>query len=99
MRGAITRIALTALLTCRIPVGRIFCMTLLGLSQGLPLHAGDYKFTQINFQPLLEPKRRFRMKNKIRIGSFHFHGFRVTHASVNFGLRPSSWQLRLLRRA
>lgn len=60
---------MTALLRCRLPAAPTFCMTGLGpQSQGVPLHAGDYEVTQINFW-LLELKRGFRMKNKIRITS------------------------------
>jgi uncharacterized membrane protein len=53
-------------------VAQVYCVPLLGLSQGLRLHAEDYKLTQIVFQRLLQSKRRFQMKNKIRIASSIF---------------------------
>jgi uncharacterized membrane protein len=72
MKRAITRLAVIVPASYWAAVVQVFCMPLLGLTSGLPLHAADYKFTRIDFQPLLESKRRFRMKNKIRIASSIF---------------------------
>jgi uncharacterized membrane protein len=66
MKRAIATVAVRVLLIHRAAMTRIFCVALLGLSQGLPLHAADHKFTPIDFQSPLESKRRFHMKNKIR---------------------------------
>jgi probable HAF family extracellular repeat protein len=72
MKRAITRLAVIVLVSYRAAKAQVFGMALPRLTPGLPLQAADHKFTQIDFQPLLESKRRFGMKNKIRIASSIF---------------------------
>lgn len=49
MKRAIIRLIMTVLVSYRVAVARIFCMTLLGVTIALPLHAADFKFTQIDY--------------------------------------------------